>query len=86
MLYFLLTGEHMETRVTNKGQIVIPAEIRKKLGIKAGTKIWIEMDEENQKLILTPITHQHVHSLLGKYKSLGLLEELMEDKRREREL
>ena len=76
----------METKATNKGQIVIPAEMRRKLGIKEGTRIWIELDEKNQKLILTPINRQYIHSLRGKDKGLGLLEELMEEKRRERDL
>ncbi len=46
----------METTATINGQIVIPAEMRKKLKIKKGTRIRVELDEENQKLILTPIT------------------------------
>ena len=76
----------MEITATIKGQITIPAEMRKKLGIKEGTRIWIEVDEENQKLILTPITPKYIHSLRVKYKGLGLLETLMEDKQGEREL
>jgi AbrB family looped-hinge helix DNA binding protein len=86
MLYFWFSGAHMETKATKRGQIVIPATMRKKLGIKEGTRIWIELDEKNQKLILTPITPQYIHSLRGKYKGLGLLQALMEDKQREREL
>jgi AbrB family looped-hinge helix DNA binding protein len=76
----------METTATLKGQIVIPAEMRRKLKIKEGTRIHVELDEENQQLILTPITREYIHSLRGKYKGLGLLQTLMEDKQREREL
>ena len=76
----------METYATVKGQIVIPASVRRKLGIKHGTRIQIEVDEKNQRIILIPITRQYIHSLYGKYKGLGLLEALMEDRKREREL
>ena len=76
----------LETRVNAKGQIVIPALLRRKYGIKAGTRIHIEVDETTQRIILTPITREHVHSLRGKYKGKGLLKALMADRKREREL
>ena len=76
----------MEATTTTKGQIVIPAEARRKLGIREGTRIQIELDEKNRRLILTPITREYIRSLHGKYKGLGLLETLMEDKKRERDL
>ena len=76
----------METYATVKGQIVIPSLVRRKLGIKEGTRIQIELDEKNQRIILKPITREYVHSLRGKYKGRGLLKALMAEKKREREL
>ena len=76
----------METYATVKGQIVIPSSVRRKFGIKEGTRIQIEVDEQNQRIILTPITREYIRSLRGKYKDLDLLTVLMEDKKREREL
>jgi AbrB family looped-hinge helix DNA binding protein len=76
----------METIATVKGQIVIPSSVRRKLSIKPGTRIEIEVDEEHQRIILTPITREYVHSLRGKYKGKGLLKALMAEKKREREL
>jgi len=76
----------METYATVKGQIVIPSKVRRKLGIKEGTRIQIEVDEKTQRIILTPITREYIHSLRGKYKGHGLLKVLMEEKKREREL
>jgi AbrB family looped-hinge helix DNA binding protein len=76
----------METYATIKGQIVIPSSVRRKLGIKEGTRIQIEMDEKNQRIILKPITREYVHSLRGKYKGKGLLRALMAEKKRERAL
>lgn len=35
----------METFATVKGQIVIPSSVRRKFGIKEGTRIQIEVDE-----------------------------------------
>jgi AbrB family looped-hinge helix DNA binding protein len=76
----------METTATNKGQIVIPSQIRRKLGIKEGTRIQIEVDESENRIILTPITREYIHSLRGKYKGKGLLKALMEDRKKEKDL
>ena len=76
----------METTATSKGQIVIPSSIRRKFGIKEGTRIEIEVDEGAKEIILKPITREYVHSLRGKFKGKGLLKALMAEKEREREL
>jgi AbrB family looped-hinge helix DNA binding protein len=76
----------METTATSKGQIVIPSSLRRKFGIKEGTRIQIEVDESTKEIILKPITREYVHSLRGKFKGKGLLEELMTEKQRERKL
>ena len=76
----------METYATVKGQIVIPSSVRRKFGIKQGTRIEIEVDEDNGHIILTPITREYIQSLRGKYKGQGLLKALMAEKQRMREL
>jgi len=73
----------MEATVTTKGQVVIPASVRRELGIKPGTRIQIELDEPNAQIILKPITRNYVHSLRGRYKGKGLLKELIAEKERE---
>jgi len=75
----------METTATSKGQIVIPSSIRRKLAIREGTRIRIELDEEAKEIILKPITRDYVHSLRGKFKGKGLMKTLMAEKKRERE-
>jgi AbrB family looped-hinge helix DNA binding protein len=86
VLYFSPLEEYlMETYATVKGQIVIPSSVRRKLGIKEGTRIQIDVDEDAQKIILTPITREYIHSLRGKYKGKGLLKALMAEKQREKE-
>jgi AbrB family looped-hinge helix DNA binding protein len=78
--------EYMETIATTKGQVVIPASVRRKLGITNGTRIMVELDEENAQIILRPITREYIHSLRGRLKGKGLLKELAVEKAREREL
>ncbi|MBI5525366.1 MAG: AbrB/MazE/SpoVT family DNA-binding domain-containing protein [Deltaproteobacteria bacterium] len=75
----------METTATIKGQIVIPASVRKKFGIKGGTRLSVDVDEPSGKIILTPITGEFVKSLYGRHRGKGLLKELMAGKKRERD-
>ena len=75
-----------ETTATSKGQIVIPSSVRRKFGIKEGTRIQIDPNEKDGTIILKPITREYVHSVRGRYKGKGLLKALMAEKKREREL
>lgn len=75
----------METTATTKGQVVIPSSVRRKLGIKAGTRIQVEIDEGNSQIILTPITREYIKSLAGKFRGLPLLEDLMRERALDRE-
>jgi AbrB family looped-hinge helix DNA binding protein len=74
----------METITTSKGQVVIPAKIRRKLGIREGTHIQIDVDEANKRIILTPVTREYVNSLRGKYKGKGLMKALKAEKEQEK--
>jgi AbrB family looped-hinge helix DNA binding protein len=76
----------METTVTSKGQIVIPASIRRKLGITEGTRIQIELKDQEREIILKPITREYIQSLRGGLRGKGLMKALMAEKKREREL
>lgn len=75
----------LETYATIKGQIVIPSSIRRKLGITEGTRIQIEVDEKENKIILTPVTRARMQKLFGLYKDTDLLGALAEDKAIEKE-
>ena len=74
----------METTTTTKGQIVIPVEVRRKLGIVEGTRIRIELDETEQQIILKPITRESIGQLRGKYRGKGILKALMKDRIKEK--
>ena len=76
----------METSVlTVKGQLVIPVKIRRKYNLKKGTKVaFIELDG---KLIIQPLDKNYFQTLAGILGTNGdMLDGLLEDKKREREL
>jgi len=75
----------METTATTKGQVVIPSSVRKKLGIKGGTRFHVELDEENGQIILKPITREYIERMAGMFRGAGLLEELEASRARDRE-
>ena len=76
----------MDSYMTVKRQIVIPAKIRRQFGIKEGTRVQVEVDEQGHRIILTPVTRDYIQNLRGKYKGKGLLTALTAEKKREREL
>ena len=49
-----ITNERKVVKLSVKGQIVIPARIRKELGLSAGDKLLIEQKQE--EVILKPVT------------------------------
>jgi len=54
------------TTLSSNGQVVIPAEVRKTLGIEAGTKVAVRVEEG--RVILEPITASYIRSLRGSLK------------------
>ena len=71
--------------VTTKGQLVIPSKLRRKFGIKPGTRV--NFYEENDGIKIIPVTHEVIDSNIGFMKTNGkLLKALMEEKKKEREL
>lgn len=71
----------METTATTKGQVVIPSSVRRKLGIKTGTRIQVELDEENAQIILRPITRQYIERMAGKFRGLPLVKDLERERK-----
>ncbi len=71
--------------VTVKGQVVIPVKLRKKYGIKNGTRV--NFEDENGEIRLIPITSEMIEKNFGLLGTKGkLLRALMEEKKKEREL
>lgn len=76
----------METGyVTTKGQLVIPSKMRRKYGIKPGTRI--NFFEEKDGIKIIPVTPEIIDTNKGFLGTGGkLLKALMEEKKKEREL
>jgi AbrB family looped-hinge helix DNA binding protein len=73
----------METYATVKGQIVIPATLRRKYGIKNGTKIIVT--DIGDAIVLKPVTEQYLKNLQGSLKGKGGLKALAEERRKDKE-
>ncbi len=71
----------MLTRLSSKGQLVIPKAIRQALGLRAGTQFHVQLDEG--KIILEPVITSPVEALYGKYADADLLAELEAEHERE---
>jgi len=69
--------------VTTKGQLVVPAGIRRRFGIKPGTAIrFIERDGE---ILFQPVTSEFIRSLQGSLRQNGpATEELLRDRAADR--
>jgi AbrB family looped-hinge helix DNA binding protein len=73
------------SRVTSKGQLVIPARLRRRFGIKKGTLI--SFIENHGRIIVQPVTREFIRSLRGSLKGEpSALEVLLEERKRERTL
>ncbi len=69
--------------VTEKGQIVIPAPLRRKFRIEKGSKVRIE-EVEGGIMLIRPIPDDPVEKSKGILKGKdSLLESLLEDRRKE---
>jgi len=71
----------METYATVKGQVVIPAVLRRKYGITAGTKITVT--DNGEAIILKPVNEESLKRLQGTLKGKGVLKALMEERRKD---
>lgn len=74
----------MRVIVSAKGQIVIPAKLRRKYNIEQGTKL--EARENKGKIELEPLPSFPLLALRGRYKGkTSLTQTLLEERRRDRE-
>jgi len=73
---------HMAT-VSSKGQVVIPAELRKELGLKPGVRVVFK--KRGKGLHMEPGSYEAVMALRGKYAGTGLEKSFHEDRRQDEE-
>jgi len=75
--------ETMSSKVTSKGQVVIPKRLREKYGIRSLTAIrWIEKD---QGILMVPESEDPIVAARGMLKGTGILKSFMEEKRLEKQ-
>jgi AbrB family looped-hinge helix DNA binding protein len=75
----------METAyVTSKGQLVVPAKLRRRYGIKPGTKVCF-VERENE-ILFQPVTKEYIRSVCGMLKSeTSVTQELLKERAKDRE-
>ena len=73
----------MRTTVTKRAQTVIPAAIRKRYGIKGGD--FLEWVDDGQIIKVIPIPADPIKALRGCAQGEGLVERLLEARRKDRE-
>jgi AbrB family looped-hinge helix DNA binding protein len=49
---------------TSKGQLVVPAELRRKHGIEAGTRVKF-LEDQFGRIVLQPVTDRYIDRLMG---------------------
>jgi len=75
----------METAyVTSKGQLVVPAKLRRRYGIKPGTKVCF-IERENE-ILFQPVTKEYIRNVCGILKSeTSATQELLKERARDKE-
>lgn len=72
--------------MTSKGQVVIPVRLRRKYGLKEGTRL--NFVEEEGRFVVQPVTKEYISSFRGIFKSKpgqkSAVQELLEDRAAER--
>ena len=69
------------SKVTTKGQIVIPKRIREKYGIQAATSIrWVEKKEG---ILMIPNSEDSIAAARGMLSGSGILKAYMQEKKKE---
>jgi AbrB family looped-hinge helix DNA binding protein len=68
--------------ISSKGQIVIPANLRKRYRLKEGTTVVFQ--EERGRLVLEPNDYKAIYALQGSLQELPIEASLEEERRVER--
>ncbi len=71
-------------RASSKGQIVIPKQIREKLGIRPGKRMLLRVVGDHAEIV--PLSDEPIRAMRGLLKSdTSLSEELLEERRKDKE-
>lgn len=77
----------IKTRVTQGGRIVIPAEMRKQLGIEIGENVNLELESDSLKITTGQAALRRIQNSLKNRvpEGVSLVDELIAQRRREAE-
>jgi AbrB family looped-hinge helix DNA binding protein len=74
-------------KITAKGSLTVPSRIRRRFGIKPGTRI--NFVEEGERIIFQPVTRKYISSFCGIFKQKpgekSVVQEHLEERRAERD-
>jgi AbrB family looped-hinge helix DNA binding protein len=86
MTLFEMSATSESAYVTSKGQVVVPARLRRKFGIKAGTRL--NFTEADGQIVIQPVTREFIDSFCGLFKAKpgekSAVQELLDDRAKER--
>ena len=77
----------IRTKVTQGGRIVIPAEMRKQLGIEIGEEVNLTLEDDSVKISTQKIALRRIQEavkLFGQH-DVSIVDELIADRRKEAE-
>jgi AbrB family looped-hinge helix DNA binding protein len=72
----------MSSIINSKGQIVIPANLRKRYGLKEGATVVFQ--EDRGRLVLEPSNHAAIYALQGSLADFPLEADLADERQAER--
>lgn len=67
----------LATKISSKGQVVVPKVLRDKLKIKPGTFFHVHLERDN--IVLTPVKSTPLERLYGKFAGETILDEFEAD-------
>ena len=72
----------ISSKVTSKGQIVIPKKIREKYGIRPSTSIhWVEKEDG---VLMVPDSEDPIIAARGMFEGSGILKAYLKEKKKEK--
>lgn len=81
----MASGNIVKTKVTQGGRIVIPADMRRRLGIEVGEDVNLALDGESVRILTRKESIRMAQMLVRTFvpKDVSLVDELIADRRRE---
>ena len=77
----------VRTKVTQGGRIVIPAEMRKQLGIEIGEDVNLTLEDDSVKISTSKLALRRIQEMARKVvpESVSVVDELIADRHKEAE-